>query len=97
MKKNLHLIAALDRPELLENMIEKLATRHNEQGYGSAQVPKTWQAIETSSIEAFVSGIVEFDYTDDLRIRIPFITCMVFSCTKANKESYDLCWSSSFN
>ena len=30
MKKNLHLTATLDQPELLEDMVEKLATRHYE-------------------------------------------------------------------
>lgn len=97
MKKNLHLTATIDQPELLETMVEKLATRHNETGYGKAQVPNTWQALETSSIEAFVSGMVEFDYTDDQRIRIPFITCMLFSCTKEKDDLYSLSWTSSFN
>ena len=97
MKKNLHLTAALDQPELLENMVEKLATRRYDQGYGKARVPKTWQALETSSIEAFVSGVIEFDYSDEQRIRIPFITCLVFSCTREKNSAYDLCWSASFN
>ena len=97
MKKNLHLTATIDRQELLEDMVEKLATRRYETGYGKAAVPKTWKALETSSIEAYVSGVVEFDYNDDQRIRIPFITCLVFSCTQENNELYQLSWTASFN
>lgn len=97
MKKNLHLTATLDQPQLLEDMVEKLATRHYETGYTKARVPKTWQAIDTSSIEAYVSGVVEFDYNEEQRIRIPFITCMVFSCTKEKDDFYDLSWAASFN
>ncbi len=97
MKKNLHLTATIDQPELLENMVEKLATRHNATGYDKARVPNSWLALDTSSIEAFVSGVVEFDYNDDQRIKIPFITCMLFSCTKEKDESYDLSWTASFN
>ena len=97
MKKNLHLTATLDQPELLEDMVEKLAARHYETGYAKARVPKTWQAIDTSSIEAYVSGVVEFDYNEEQRIRIPFITCLVFSCTREKNDSYDLSWAASFN
>ena len=97
MKKNLHLTATIDRPELLEDMVEKLATRRYETGFGKASVPKKWQALETSSIEAFVSGVIEFDYNEEIRIRIPFITCLVFSCIKEKNEAYQLSWTASFN
>ena len=97
MKKNLHLTATIDRPELLEDMVEKLATRRYETGYGKASVPKTWQALETSSIEAYVSGVIEFDYDEEQRIRVPFITCLVFSCIKEMDEPYQLSWTASFN
>ena len=97
MKKDLHLTAKLDQPELLENMVEKLAIRPNEKSATKTRVPKTWQALDTSSIEAYVSGVVEFDYNEDQRIRVPFITCLVFSCTRGGNEPYDLCWTASFN
>lgn len=97
MKKDLHLTANFDQPELLENMVEKLA----EPRYGGKRhlpaVPDEWEVIETSSIEVFASGMVEFDYDDEKRIRIPFVTCVIFSCTRHDKESCDLCWAASFN
>jgi hypothetical protein len=97
MKKDLHLIASVDKPEVLENIIEKLAIRRYDLGYGKAAVPASWQAIDTSSIESYVSGSVEFDYNETQRIRIPFITCFLFSCTKENNDPYDLRWSISLS
>lgn len=97
MKKDLHITATFDQPGLLENMVEKLAIRHNEKGFVKARVPDSWQAMESSSVEAYVSGTVEFDYNDQQRIRIPFITCFVFTCTKVKNESYDFNWLISFN
>ena len=79
MKKNLHLIASVDKPEVLENIIEQLATRRYDIGYGKAIVPNSWQAIDTSSVESYISGIVEFDYNATQRIRVPYITCFIFS------------------
>lgn len=93
MKKDLHLTASIDKPEVMENIIEKLATRRYDMGYGKAIVPQTWQALETSSVETYVSGRVEFDYNETQRIRIPYITCFLFSCTKKKNSDYELSWS----
>ena len=97
MKKDLHLTASVDKPELLEDIIEKLATRRYDIGYGTARVPNTWQALETSSVEAYMSGRIEFDYNETQRIRIPYITCFLFSCTKVGNDPYDLSWSISLS
>ena len=97
MKKNLHLTASVDKPELLEDIIEKLATRRYDIGYGRARVPNTWQALETSSVESYMSGTVEFDYNESQRIRIPYVTCLLFSCTKVGADPYELSWSISLS
>jgi predicted secreted acid phosphatase len=97
MKKALHISAALDQPELLENMVEKLAYRRYEMGYGKEKMPKGWEADETSSTEAYVSGTVEFSYNEDEKIRMPFITCFLFTCAHGNKEPYKLNWSMSLS
>ena len=93
MKKDLHLTASVDKPEVLENIIEQLATRRYDIGYGNAIVPNDWQAIDTSSIETYISGRVEFDYNETQRIRVPYITCFLFSCMKEKNNPYDLKWS----
>ena len=97
MKKDLHLTASVDKPEVLENIIEQLATRRYDIGYGNAIVPNDWQAIDTSSIETYISGRVEFDYNETQRIRVPYITCFLFSCMKKKNDPYDLRWSISLS
>ena len=97
MKKDLHLTASVDKPEVLENIIEQLATRRYDIGYGNAIVPNDWQAIDTSSIETYISGRVEFDYNETQRIRVPYITCFIFSCMKEKNNPYDLKWSFSLS
>jgi hypothetical protein len=92
MKKDLHLTASVDKPEELENIIEQLATRRYDIGYGRVHLPGPWKAIESSSVEAYLSGRIEFDYNETQRIRIPYITCFVFSCTKLKNDPYDLTW-----
>ena len=97
MKKDLHLTASVDKPEVLENIIEQLATRRYDIGYGNAIVPSDWQAIDTSSIETYISGRVEFDYNETQRIRVPYITCFLFSCMKKKNDPYDLRWGMSLS
>jgi hypothetical protein len=97
MKKDLHLTASVDKPELLENMIEKLATRRYDIGYSREKVPNSWDALDSSSVESYMSGTIEFDYNETQRIRIPYITCFLFSCTKTRKDNYDLSWSISLS
>lgn len=97
MKKNLHLTASVDKPDLLEDMVEKLATRRYDIGYSRAKVPNSWKALDSSSIESYMSGTIEFDYNETQRIRIPYITCFLFSCTKSNNDPYDVSWSISLS
>ena len=97
MKKDLHLTASVDKPEILENIIERLANRRYDIGYGRARVPNAWKALETSSVETYMSGTIEFDYNELQRIRIPYITCFLFSCTKVKNDPYELSWSISLS
>ena len=97
MNNTLHITASFDQPQLLENMVEKLAYRRYDMGYSKEKMPKGWQANETSSVEAYVSGNVEFEYNADEKIRMPFITCFLFTCTKGEKEPYTLNWSISLS
>ena len=100
MKHVLHITATLDQPELLENLVEKLASRRYDIGYSRETVPQDWQAVETSSTETYVSGTLSFSgltNNDDTSVNIPFITSMLFTCIKGKEDDYRLLWSSSLS
>jgi hypothetical protein len=100
MNNNLHITATLDQPELLENLVEKLASRRYDIGYSREAVPQDWEAVETSSTETYVSGTLSFGgvaNNDDAFINMPFITSMLFTCIKGKEDDYRLLWSSSLS
>ena len=61
MKKDLHLTASVDQPEMMENIIEQLATRNYKPRYADNTADPAWKSINTSSVESYISGSVEFD------------------------------------
>lgn len=97
MKRHLHISACFDEPEFVQNLVERLAYRRNELGYGNQVMPKGLKAIETSSTETYVSGTLAIDAGNDEQIRMPFITSFLFTCIKGKTEPYQLIWSSSLN
>lgn len=90
MKKLLHITATIDQPGFLEDMVEKLAYRHNDLGYNKQIMPDNREALETSSTETYVSGTVGIEDTGG-QINMPFITSFLFSCIKGN-DDYKLEW-----
>jgi hypothetical protein len=96
MKKNLHITATIDQPGFLEDMVEKLASRHNDLGDNKQQMPGNSEALETSSTETYVSGTVAIDDAGQ-QINMPFITNFLFTCIKGNDDSYKLEWGSSMS
>jgi len=97
MKKLLHISAAFDQPELVQNLVERLAYRRYELGYGTQMMPRGLKALETSSTETYVSGTIAIDEDNNEIINMPFITCFLFTCIKGKSEPYQLIWSSSLN
>ncbi len=97
MKRHLHISAFFDEPEFVQNLVERLAYRRNELGYGNQAMPKGLKAIETSSTETYVSGTMAIDAGNDEHIKMPFITSFLFTCIKGKTEPYQLIWSSSLN
>lgn len=96
MNNLLHINTTLDQPDLLESLVEKLAYRRRDIGYGSQLVPRHLRAVETSSTETFISGTIEIaDGGND--IHLPYITKFFFTCTKANPGTYRLRWESSLS
>ena len=93
---HLMISASIDEVSLLTDLVEKLAHRRIELGYSRELMPLDWKAIETSSLEAFVSGNLNVSGEGDC-INTPFVTCFLFTCTKAKKGEYSLSWSSSLS
>ena len=81
---------------LLQSLVEKLAYRHIDIGYSRESVPVGSQAIETSSLEAHVSGEIILSDENDL-INMPFVSCFLFTCTKSKRGDYKLSWSNSLS
>lgn len=96
MKKSLHITATIDQPGFLEDLVEKLAYRHYDIGYGKQKMPRNHEALETSSTDTYVSGTMAMDDSGE-HINMPFITRFVFTCIKGKDSDYKLEWSSSLS
>ena|ERR1700752_4402085 len=97
MKKDLHISASFDEPEFVQNLVEKLAYRRYDIGYGKLPMPKGWKGLETSSTETYVSGNLAIDAENNETINMPFITAFLFTCIKGKSEPYQMIWSSSLS
>jgi hypothetical protein len=96
MKKSLHITATIDQPAFLEDLVEKLAYRHYDIGYGKQKMPRNHEALETSSTDTYVSGTMAMDDSGE-HFNMPFITRFVFTCIKGKDGVYKLEWSSSLS
>lgn len=97
MKKNLQISAAFDEPEFVQNLVERLAYRRYDIGYGKERMPPGFKALETSSTETYVSGTMAIEEEKNERINMPFITAFLFTCVKGKSDPYQLIWSSSLS
>jgi hypothetical protein len=88
--------ADLFEQSLLENLVEELAHRRVDIGYSRQSVPVGLRAIETSSIEAHVSGEMNISDESD-SISMAFTTCFLFTCTKIKGSEYKFTWSNSLS
>ena len=96
MNNLIHIAATLDQPDLLENMIEQLAYRRYDLGFGHQKVPVDSEALETSSSSIYLSGTVALKEGDE-QLNIPFITNFLFTCVKGDDGIYKLAWSTSLS
>ena len=102
MKQTLHISAAFDQPEFVQNLVERLAYRRYELGFDKQTMPPGFKALETSSTETYVTGTLALDFPANTesgteRINMPFITAFLFTCIKGKSDPYQLIWSSSLS
>ncbi|MES1216154.1 MAG: hypothetical protein ABUT20_11610, partial [Bacteroidota bacterium] len=88
--------ATLVEPSFLKSLVEQLANRRYDSGYHFEKVQTGWHTIETSSIEAQVSGYINLSEKGEL-INMPFTKCFLFTCMKGKYCGYDLTWASSLS
>ena len=91
MKKTLRIKATIDEEAFLEDMVEKLALRHNYTGIHKRKKIGVGDVLETSSTETYVSGTMAIE-TKDQQINMPFITSFLFTCIQESKDTYSLEW-----
>ena len=96
MKKKIDIRASFDQPVLLKNMVEKLACKRSDESFRQQAVGE-WQLVNTSCIEKYASGTLEFSFTNDEQVRIPFITRFIFSCIRENQHPYQMSWGMSLS
>lgn len=88
--------ATIDESSLLKDLVQKLAHRRVDLGYSKQTVPAGWKAVETSSLEAYVSGNVDI-LDDDDHLGLAYTTCFLFSCMKERGGDYELTWVNSLS
>lgn len=92
----IEITATLVESRLLTNLVEKLAVRRYDAGYTLEKVQPGWEAIEASSIEAHVSGVVNASTATD-NVNMVFTTCFLFTCIKGKGQDYKLTWVNSLS
>lgn len=100
MKKTMNITATLYDPGLLRNLVEKLASKHVDQGYTKALIPQQWEPLETSCTIAYVMGRFDLDGKEDQLTRefkVPFTSQFLFTCTKEKYGLFNLEWSVSLS
>lgn len=95
IKRSVAFTAKFEEPVLLEALVERLADRRADTGFGEAIVPPDYHAVETSTIEAFVSGSLLF--TPENGGKMPFTTSYMFTCVKGWGGNYNLRWANSLS
>jgi len=95
-KSNIVITARLAELGLLKSLVEDLANRRNDIGYGVEKVQPGFQAIETSTIEAHVSVELSLSSKTE-RINIDFVTSFLFICVKGKWLNYNFNWANSLS
>jgi len=81
---------------LMLYLVEMLADRRHDTGYCYEKVPVGWQAIETSSIEAFVNGNTTLSTSESI-VDNGFTSSFLFTCSKIKGQDHCFKWLSSLS
>lgn len=76
--------------EMTKLLIERLAHLRCDPGNSYEKAGPDWLCIDTSTVEAFVNGGINF--SDNAPTSMPFTGCFLFTCMKRMGGQYDLTW-----
>lgn len=93
---SINISATLAETRMLKFLVEKVASSRIDSDFKYKKTQPGWEAIETSSLEADVSGYLNLSENSDL-INLPFDGCFLFSCIKTKSGDYNLTWASSLS
>lgn len=96
MNKSLSITTILTEPDLLINLVEKLAYRRSDTSISKTKIPGNLEPFDTSSIETYVNGSVALAGEGDT-VNMPFVTCFMFTCIKETDGLYKVTWASSLS
>jgi hypothetical protein len=88
--------ATLQESRMLKNLVERLACRNYDNEFVFEKLPADWKAIETSSLEAYVSVDLTISENTEM-VNVPVITCFLFTCVKEKNSKYNLTLCSSLS
>jgi len=86
----------IDEATLLKSLVEKLSHRRYDRGYNKEIMPDGWKVMETSTIEAYVSGCMDIQGKEEY-IALAYTTCFSFTCTKSLGGENTLTWINSLS
>src|SRR5882757_11407562 len=81
----------IDVAPLLKSLVEKLSWRRYDRGYSNEVMHPGWKAIETSTIEAYVSGCMDIQGKKEY-VALAYTTCFSFTCAKSSGGENTLTW-----
>ncbi|MBS1632311.1 MAG: hypothetical protein JST10_07020 [Bacteroidetes bacterium] len=82
--------AYLEEPVVLQNLVERLAKR-DEENSESGLLAGEWEQITTSSLEGYANGDLIME--DDIDIlNSLFDTCFLFTCIRKQESNYKMIW-----
>jgi hypothetical protein len=87
---------SLAESRLLKNMVEELARFRQTTGFKSEPNCKGWKSLESSSLEAYVSGDISM-ILDGKKIDPPFVASFLFTCTRPEDGKFRLRWMNSLS
>ena len=88
--------STFDNAGLLIAIVERLSSKHIEWVYQKTAVPTGLKSMETSTIEAYVSGqtLVSSEYE---KVNMAFESCFLFTCIRSSNSEYKMTWASSLS